>query len=185
VKVAALASSSSSTTADRSPRSPSVVSSRTVTVVESASSLVVRWSSLVLLSRRLHTTLDNILAVDSFLALVQALQALLDLPTQLNWLTPATVAQWPACTTTVSYITCPVGGRGSTLRLSIMKFYYKNAADILTVWWLGNIIAGWTTYGTDLNFPGSSWAWRVPTLIQCVIPAIVMSIVLFFPGKHG
>jgi MFS family permease len=63
--------------------------------------------------------------------------------------------------------------------------YFKNTTNTLTVWWLGNIIAGWTTYGTDLNFSGSSWAWRVPTLIQCVIPAIVMSIVLFFPGKHG
>ena len=60
----------------------------------------------------------------------------------------------------------------------------RNSANMLTVWWLGNIIAGWTTYGTDLNFPGSSWAWRVPTLIQCVLPAIVMSLVLFFPGKQ-
>jgi len=54
-------------------------------------------------------------------------------------------------------------------------------ANIEAVWWLGNIIAGWTTYGTDKNFPGSSWAWRVPTLIQCVMPAIVMCLVLFFP----
>jgi len=56
-------------------------------------------------------------------------------------------------------------------------------ADINTVWWLGNIIAGWTTYGTDKNFPGSSWAWRTPTLVQCVMPSIVMMLVLFFPGK--
>jgi MFS family permease len=64
------------------------------------------------------------------------------------------------------------------------KIHYRNATDTLIVWWLGNIIAGWTTYGTDLNFPGSSWAWRVPTLIQCVLPGIVMSLVLFFPGKQ-
>lgn len=48
-------------------------------------------------------------------------------------------------------------------------------------WWVGNIIAGWTTYGTDKNFPGSSWAWRVPTVLQCVLPGIVMALVMFFP----
>ena len=58
-------------------------------------------------------------------------------------------------------------------------------ANIKTVWWVGNIIAGWTTYGTDKNFPGSSWAWRLPTVIQCVMPGIVMSLVLFFPGKSS
>ena len=56
-------------------------------------------------------------------------------------------------------------------------------ANIKIVWWVGNIIAGWTTYGTDKNFPGSSWAWRLPTVIQCVMPGIVMALVLFFPGK--
>jgi hypothetical protein len=50
------------------------------------------------------------------------LQVLLDLLTRLNWLTPATVAQWPACTITVSYITSRVAGRGSLFRLAIMKF---------------------------------------------------------------
>ncbi|KAL1590125.1 hypothetical protein WHR41_01269 [Cladosporium halotolerans] len=48
-------------------------------------------------------------------------------------------------------------------------------------WWLGNIIAGWTTYGTDKNFPDSSWAWRTPTVVQCVLPSVVMMLVLFFP----
>ena len=56
-------------------------------------------------------------------------------------------------------------------------------ADMAIVWWVGNIIAGWTTYGTDKNFPGSSWAWRLPTVIQCVMPAIVMALIMFFPGK--
>lgn len=27
----------------------------------------------------------------------------------------------------------------------------------------------------------SSWAWRIPTIVQCFIPAIVMSIIMFFP----
>jgi MFS family permease len=48
-------------------------------------------------------------------------------------------------------------------------------------WWFGNILAGWTTYGTNLHFPGSSWSWRVPTIVQCLLPALVMSLVMFFP----
>ncbi|EGP82771.1 unnamed protein product [Zymoseptoria tritici ST99CH_1A5] len=48
-------------------------------------------------------------------------------------------------------------------------------------WWFGNIIAGWTTYGTNLHMPDSSWAWRTPVLVQCGIPAIVMCLIFFCP----
>ena len=48
-------------------------------------------------------------------------------------------------------------------------------------WWLGNILAGWTTYGSNLHLTDSSWAWRVPTLVQCFLPSITMVMILFFP----
>jgi MFS family permease len=47
-------------------------------------------------------------------------------------------------------------------------------------WWFGNILAGWTTYGTNLNIT-SSWAWRIPTAVQAGLPAVVMVLILFFP----
>lgn len=47
-------------------------------------------------------------------------------------------------------------------------------------WWVGNILAGWTTYGTNLNLD-TSWAWRVPTIVQAGLPSVVMVLVLFFP----
>ncbi|KAH6685723.1 lactose permease, partial [Plectosphaerella plurivora] len=47
-------------------------------------------------------------------------------------------------------------------------------------WWVGNILAGWVTYGTNLHLT-TSWAWRIPTLLQAAMPAIVMSGVLFLP----
>ncbi|KAG9256759.1 lactose permease [Emericellopsis atlantica] len=56
----------------------------------------------------------------------------------------------------------------------LMSGMYNN------LWWLGNILAGWTTYGTNLHFD-NSWAWRVPTLVQCGMPAVVMLVVMFFP----
>ncbi|KAG9386300.1 Lactose permease [Pyrenophora tritici-repentis] len=45
-------------------------------------------------------------------------------------------------------------------------------------WWLGNILAGWTTYGTNLHMGNSSWAWRIPTIVQCILPTIVMSLIM-------
>ncbi|KAM5341964.1 hypothetical protein ACJ41O_014995 [Fusarium nematophilum] len=47
-------------------------------------------------------------------------------------------------------------------------------------WWLGNIIAGWCTYGSNLHFD-NGWAWRIPTVLQAGLPSIVMALVLFFP----
>jgi hypothetical protein len=41
--------------------------------------------------------------------------------------------------------------------LQIQRWYWENQAD-------HNFFR--TTYGTEKNFPGSSWAWRVPTLVQ-------------------
>jgi len=72
-------------------------------------------------------------------------------------------------------------GPAYTVELAHPSYRGTMAGMYNNFWWLGNIVAGWTTYGTDLNFPGSSWAWRVPTLVQCVIPAVVMSLVMFFP----
>ncbi|KAK8084251.1 lactose permease [Apiospora hydei] len=47
-------------------------------------------------------------------------------------------------------------------------------------WWLGSILAGWTTYGTELHMK-DSWAWRTPTLVQAGIPFVVMCFIMFFP----
>lgn len=76
-----------------------------------------------------------------------------------------------------------MAGMYNNCKLFEACYLSEKATDSSLVWWLGNIIAGWTTYGTDKNFPGSSWAWRTPTVVQCVLPAVVMSMVLFFPGR--
>lgn len=48
------------------------------------------------------------------------------------------------------------------------------------LWWMGNILAGWTTYGTNRNLT-DAWAWKIPTIVQAALPAVVMVLVLFFP----
>ncbi|KAK7932686.1 hypothetical protein PG985_003398 [Apiospora marii] len=47
-------------------------------------------------------------------------------------------------------------------------------------WWFGSILAGWTTYGTELHMK-DSWAWRTPTVVQAGIPVVVMCFIMFFP----
>ncbi|KAH8169687.1 sugar transporter domain-containing protein [Sarocladium implicatum] len=48
-----------------------------------------------------------------------------------------------------------------------------------TLWYLGSIIAAWTTFGSFRI--QSEWAWRLPTLLQ-VVPAMVnMSALYFLP----
>ncbi|KAF2014322.1 lactose permease [Aaosphaeria arxii CBS 175.79] len=47
-------------------------------------------------------------------------------------------------------------------------------------WWVGNILAGWTTYGTNRHY-ATSWAWRIPTILQAGLPAISMILVFFIP----
>lgn len=41
------------------------------------------------------------------------------------------------------------------------------------LWYVGSIIAAWTTFGTG-HMETSSWSWRIPSLIQGVPPLLVM-----------
>ncbi|CAK1361096.1 Lactose permease [Cercospora beticola] len=72
-------------------------------------------------------------------------------------------------------------GPAYTVELAHPAYRGTMAGMYNNFWWLGNIIAGWTTYGTEKHMPDSSWAWRTPTVVQCIMPAIVMCFIMFFP----
>ncbi|PSN65076.1 MFS lactose permease-like protein [Corynespora cassiicola Philippines] len=72
-------------------------------------------------------------------------------------------------------------GPAYTVELAHPAYRGTMAGMYNNFWWLGNILAGWTTYGTNLHLAESSWAWRLPTLVQCILPGIVMCLVMFFP----
>jgi MFS family permease len=46
-----------------------------------------------------------------------------------------------------------------------------------TTWYVGSIIAAWTTYGT-FKIP-SNWSWRIPTVIMCA-PSITQVLCVWF-----
>ncbi|KAM0807455.1 putative General substrate transporter [Seiridium cardinale] len=71
-------------------------------------------------------------------------------------------------------------GPAYTVELAHPAYRGTMAGMYNNFWWLGNILAGWTTYGTNLNY-STSWAWRVPTIVQAGMPAVVMCLIMFFP----
>ncbi|KAF7980377.1 hypothetical protein HWV62_38843 [Athelia sp. TMB] len=48
-----------------------------------------------------------------------------------------------------------------------------------TLWYLGSIIAAWTTYGS-FRIP-SSWSWRIPSLLQGMPSALQLCLILLVP----
>jgi MFS family permease len=48
-----------------------------------------------------------------------------------------------------------------------------------TCFYLGAVLAAWTTYGT-FRLP-SSWSWRIPSLLQAALPLIQAAIMFWVP----
>lgn len=69
-------------------------------------------------------------------------------------------------------------GPAYTVELAHPAYRGTMAGMYNNFWWLGNILAGWTTYGTNLHLGESSWAWRIPTIVQCILPTIVMCLIM-------
>lgn len=61
--------------------------------------------------------------------------------------------------------------------LAHMQHRAKITSLYNTTWYIGSIIAAWTTYGTfSIN---STWSWRIPSLLQAA-PASVMLLSIWF-----
>ncbi|KAK0103676.1 hypothetical protein ONS95_005686 [Cadophora gregata] len=56
----------------------------------------------------------------------------------------------------------------------------KLVSFYLTTWSLGSLIAAWVTYGT-FKMTGSSWAWRIPSVLQCSFSLVQAVLSLFAP----
>jgi len=61
--------------------------------------------------------------------------------------------------------------------------HYQHRARITslynTTWYIGSIIAAWTTYGT-FRIP-NTWSWRIPSLLQALPAAIMLSCIWIVP----
>ncbi|RYC63770.1 hypothetical protein CHU98_g2411 [Xylaria longipes] len=72
-------------------------------------------------------------------------------------------------------------GPAYTVELAHPAYRGTMAGMYNNFWWVGNILAGWTTYGTNLNIR-NSWAWRTPTIVQAGIPAVVLACIYHGEG---
>ena len=50
-----------------------------------------------------------------------------------------------------------------------------------TCYYLGAILAAWSTFGTQKHFAGNNWAWRAPSILQAGYPIIQICFVWFVP----
>jgi MFS family permease len=41
-----------------------------------------------------------------------------------------------------------------------------------TMYYLGSIVAAWSTYGLQKSIPNSNWAWRGPSILQAGLPIL-------------
>lgn len=73
---------------------------------------------------------------------------------------------------------------GGLAPLLITELAYPTHRPFLTAlynceWYVGSTVAAWATYGTR-NY-ATEWAWRVPSILQLAIPAVVFPAVLLIP----
>ncbi|KAG9006696.1 hypothetical protein FRB94_014147 [Tulasnella sp. JGI-2019a] len=47
-------------------------------------------------------------------------------------------------------------------------------------WYLGSIVAAWTTFGT-FRMTGTTWSWRIPSLLQALPSILQLTLVWFIP----
>lgn len=71
-------------------------------------------------------------------------------------------------------------GPAYTVELAHPAYRGLTAGMYNSFWWVGNILAGWVTYGTNLHV-GTSWAWRIPTILQAGLPSFVLILIWFVP----
>lgn len=48
-------------------------------------------------------------------------------------------------------------------------------------WYVGSIIAAWTCFGTSHMGAAEHWKWRIPSLLQAVIPCLILPMILMMP----
>ncbi|KAG9008361.1 hypothetical protein FRB94_013408 [Tulasnella sp. JGI-2019a] len=49
-----------------------------------------------------------------------------------------------------------------------------------TTWYLGSIVSAWTTFGT-FRIAGSTWSWRIPSILQALPSLLQVTLIWFCP----
>ncbi|GMK58884.1 hypothetical protein CspeluHIS016_0603260 [Cutaneotrichosporon spelunceum] len=74
---------------------------------------------------------------------------------------------------------CGVSGFAYTVEIAHPRNRSQVSALINTTWYIGAIIAAWTTFAT--GYWDSAWSWRLPCLVQVVTPLFQLVSMPFVP----
>lgn len=79
----------------------------------------------------------------------------------------------------IAFVTC--AGPALLSELAHPRFRGTLVSFFNPFWYLGSIMVAWTCFGTSHMAPTETWNWRIPSLLQALIPCCVLPLVYFVP----
>lgn len=79
----------------------------------------------------------------------------------------------------IAFITC--SGPALLCELAAPRIRGTLVSFFNPFWYLGSIIASWTCFGTSHMSTTETWGWRIPSLLQALIPCCVLPLVYWLP----
>ena len=79
----------------------------------------------------------------------------------------------------IAFVTC--AGPALLSELAHPRYRGTLVSFFNPFWYLGSIMVAWTCFGTSHMTPTETWNWRIPSLLQALIPCCVLPLVYFVP----
>ncbi|TFK75245.1 general substrate transporter [Pluteus cervinus] len=77
--------------------------------------------------------------------------------------------------------TCTIASPLLLIELSYPTHRGKITSMYNSTWYLGSIISAWVCFAAYNHAAGSVWTWRIPTLVQALVPVVQVLSVWFMP----
>ncbi|KAK6081348.1 hypothetical protein SCUP515_03036 [Seiridium cupressi] len=79
----------------------------------------------------------------------------------------------------IAFVTC--AGPALLSELAIPRLRGTLVSFFNPFWYLGSIIVAWTCFGTSHMSAFDTWSWRIPSLLQALIPCCVLPCIYWLP----
>jgi MFS family permease len=79
----------------------------------------------------------------------------------------------------ISFVTC--AGPALLSELAAPRIRGTLVSFFNPFWYLGSIIVSWTCFGTSYMPTTNTWNWRIPSLLQALIPCCVLPLIYWLP----
>ncbi|KAH8660091.1 general substrate transporter [Xylariales sp. PMI_506] len=79
----------------------------------------------------------------------------------------------------IAFVTC--AGPALISELAVPRIRGTLVSFFNPFWYLGSIIVAWTCFGTSHMASNNTWNWRIPSLLQALIPCCVLPLIYWLP----